>query len=141
MDQNTILMNYNFRISFSSGEFRASAVRSIEQAVELEYVREGGCNGYVHSLVKPPTEPKRLVIERGFCSKDSLKIGELLGIPQKQPLLIAVYDRTGKTICHTYQIDGWTLVKWKLSDLDAIEGKVLLETAEIVYEIMRDGKS
>ena len=56
MDQNTILMNYNFRISFSSGEFRASAVRSIEQAVELEYVREGGCNGYVHSLVKPPTE-------------------------------------------------------------------------------------
>ena len=111
MDQNTILMNYNFRISFSSGDFRRR------------------------------TETKRLVIERGFCSKDSLKMGELLGIPQKQPLLIAVYDRTGKTICHTYQIDGWTLIKWKLSDLDAIEGKVLLETAEIVYETMRDGKS
>lgn len=141
MDQNAILMNYNFRVSFSAGEFRASAVRSIEQAVELEYVREGGCNSYVHALAKPPTEPKRLVIERGLCSKDAFKIGTLLGVPQKQPLWIAVYDRAGKTICHTYQIEGWTLVKWKLSDLDAIEGKVLLETAEIIYETMRDGES
>lgn len=137
--QNNLLMSYNFRVTVPGGEFRVSKVRSIEQAVELEPVREGGCNDYVHMLVKPASEPKKLILERGLCTRaDALGVASLLGKRQTQPMIVAIYDRANQKILKKYQAEGWMLCKWQLSDLDAVSGGLLLETAEVVYETLKE---
>lgn len=138
-DQNEILMSYNFRVSAAGLEFRVSKIRNIEQEVEVETVREGGCNGWVHALAKPPSEPKRLVFERGCCSGlESRGLQLMVGLPQAEPMIIAVYDRKNQNIQKVYLVTGWRIVKWQIGELDAISGGVLLETAEAVYETLRE---
>ena len=131
-----LLLSFNFQISLAGMEFRASKVRNIEREIEVEEVREGGLNGYVHSLVRPASSGKRLVIERGYCDKDnSDKIQGLLGQHQATPMTIAIYNRTHTEILKNYKVEGWTLVKWALSELDAgASGGILMETVEIIYE-------
>lgn len=138
-NHNQILMNYNFRISAMGLEFRASKIRNIEREVEVEAIREGGCNGHVRALVKAPAEPKRLVFERGCGTGAEIsKLSMLLGVPQPEPMVITVYDRANKHIRKAYLVTGWMLVKWQLGELDAVSGNVLLETVEAVYETLTE---
>lgn len=128
---------YNFSIECNDLHFRASRVRSIEQEVELEEVREGGENHYVHLLVKPPSKSKRLVFERGYSTEPiGQKLEKMLGEYQSEPLSIFIYDRTGSSILKTYRIMGWMPVRWQLSGFDASDGKILIETIELAYQVL-----
>lgn len=131
------LMSFNFVVSTQLGFFRASKVSSIEQSVNLEAFCEGGVNDYVHALPQPQSELKKLVFERGYCEQYlSLKMSCLLGIRQEQPMIICIFDRSMEHILKTYLIDGWMVSKWKISDLDAQNGGIMLETVEVVYETL-----
>lgn len=129
-----LLTGFNFEISIDEAVLRASKVTSIEQALEVETVREGGLNDCVHALVRPASEPKKLVIERGYCAKgDGLVMENLLGVRQESPATIRIYDRAGK-LAKSYRVDGCMVTKWSLSDLDALSGDLLIETAELIYD-------
>lgn len=131
------LMSFNFVVTTQAGLFRASKVSNMEQSLSLETFREGGVNQYAHALVQPQPELKKLIFERGYCEEYfTLKLRHLFGIRQKQPMIICIYDRGMKTILKTYQVDGWMVNKWKISDLDA-NGGVLLETVEVIYETLK----
>ncbi len=141
MPAETPLTAYNFRVTSPFGEFRVSKVRNIERSVEVEILREGGRNHAVLALAKPPSQEKRLILERGVCTvQDALNLDQLLGIPQTRPesqLTIAVYDPANQSIQKLYRISDWMLVRWSLGDLDASANTVLLESAEIVYGYLK----
>lgn len=135
-NQNDIMLAYNFCVSLGGVDFRACKVRSVEQSVELETVCEGGRNFAAHVFVKPSAEAKKLIVERGACSRENAAaIRLLLGVHQVLPMLIMIFDRSNTQMQRTYIVENWMLVKWTLSDLDAsAQSGVLLETAEFVYD-------
>lgn len=136
-----LLLTFNFSVSTMYGGFRASKVRNIEQSIALEEVHEGGCNDYVHTLIKPIEAKKQLVFERGYCNEaDELAIEKQLGLRQEQPMSICIYDRTGTKILKNYSVEGWMVTKWQVADLDAgSSGGILLETVEVTYERLKAG--
>lgn len=136
-----LFLNYNFQIITKYGNFRASKIRNIEQALDVETVCEGGLNHGVHALVAPSTQIKKLVFERGCCEEYSnLRMDRLIGVPQsKDPMTIVIYDRAHKEILKTYEVSDWMIIKWQVSDLDAISGAVLIETVEVAYENLISG--
>lgn len=132
-----LLMGFNFLVSLQEGSFRASKVSSIEESLNLEAFREGGVNDHAQMLIQPQGELKKLIFERGYC-KESLNrtMDYLLGIRQEQPMQICIFDRNLNDILKVYQVDGWMVSKWKVSDLDAERGGILLETVEVVYDTL-----
>lgn len=138
---NRLFLAFNFEICTKYGRFRASKVKNIEQAVEVEEVREGGANEVVYSLVKPVQNGKKLVFERGLCEEyTNLRMDRLLGVRQEEPLTICIYDRTGAKIVRNYCVEGWMVTKWETSDLDSgMTGGILLEMVEMRYERLSIG--
>lgn len=136
-----LFLNYNFSISTKYGNFRASKVRNIEQSLEVEAVREGGLNHSVHALVCPSNAIKKLIFERGCCEEYSnLRMDRLIGKPQTDNVMtIIIYDREHKGILKTYEVSGWMVIKWQISNLDALAGAVLIETVEVAYETLISG--
>lgn len=138
VDYDKLMMNYNFVVSIKNTEVRVSKISNIEGSVETETLQEGGLNHYVHVMVKPAQGMKKLVLERGFyASGDSADFEKLLGKRQSSNISILIYDRAHKEILHSYSVTGWTIVSWKLAELDAARSSVLLETAEIAYETLQ----
>ncbi|MVB09368.1 T4-like virus tail tube protein gp19 [Caprobacter fermentans] len=132
-----LLLGFNFIVDTESGVFRASKVSSIEQSLNLEAFPEGGVNGYAHALIRPQSELKKLIFERGCCEEYlDRKMSRLLGVRQQQLMTICIYDRSQTKILKTYRVNGWMVSKWKVSDLDAAGGGILLETVEVVYDTL-----
>ncbi|OCN02795.1 hypothetical protein A7X67_02765 [Clostridium sp. W14A] len=63
-------------------------------------------------------------------------MSRLLGVRQQQLMTICIYDRSQTKILKTYRVNGWMVSKWKVSDLDAAGGGILLETVEVVYDTL-----
>ena len=107
----SLLLNSNFVVHIGSAIYSFARIRNISEAIEVESVREGGDNQHVHSLLKQRSAEQKIVFERG-----------LLANPDGEP------------------DDEGLITKWEISGLDAMEGKTIYRTIEIIHSGLHEGK-
>lgn len=106
---------------------------------ELEEIREGGQNMYKHKL---PTVLKysNLVLKRGFVSSNSAlatwcnaSLGSDLSTPlQPRDVLLSLLNSQGTPLAAWSFLDAWP-VKWSMSNFNAQEDALAIETLEFAY--------
>lgn len=133
------LPSHNFLVFIGLMPLSFSKVSSIEISIETEALAEGGENRFVHSLSKPVSSEKALVLEKGVASgladsavslaaNTALRVGSYFDF-----IILAVLDQGGMPK-KLFVINDAILRKRSFSDLDAINGQVLIESLEFVYE-------
>lgn len=136
--QDSLLLNSNFVVHIGSAAYSFARIRNISESIEVETVREGGDNQHVHSLLKQRSGEQRIVFERGLLADSDgradqdLQPGTLVSNVQ-----ILVLSR-GK-IKKNYYFDEGLVTKWELSGLDAMDGKPIYRTVEIVHSGLHEG--
>jgi len=118
--------------------FKEVSGLSVELAVEE--IGEGGENGFKHRL---PTGAKytNLVLKRGllvasspffqWCSQ-TLQ-GNLAQAIVPSGISVVLLDENGSPLKTWSVVNGWP-VKWSVSDFNAMDGQVVIETLEIAYQ-------
>jgi phage tail-like protein len=117
-------------------------VTGIDPKVDIEEVREGGVNDFVHQL-PGVTKHSNLVLKRGFVTKTSAladwaaqTVGSTLGTPIKtQTINVFLLGPDSQVLVTWTFMNAWP-IKWEVSSLDANSNAVLTETLEISYTIV-----
>jgi phage tail-like protein len=127
---------YRFKVEIQGlivGGF--SEVTGFQSETQIEEVREGGNNRFVHRLPKE-TRYQNLVLKRGLTDSDSLVRwheevvgGKIL----RKTVNVILLDRTGKeTWCMGFK--NAYPVKWFGSEFKADSATVAVETIEMAHE-------
>lgn len=114
------------------------SVSGLDVTLETESVKEGGENRFTHQLpVRRKAGP--LVLKRGILSpKQSLLTKYLQGVFANdvfQPMdvvTVNLLDETHQTLLSWSVNNVWPL-SWKIGELNAMQGEVLIETLELNY--------
>lgn len=136
-------VNFYFLVYFnlspdSSMDIGFQSVSGLDQTIETETVNEGGVNQFVHVL---PTRRKRgpLVLKRGVLSKGQSSLTQYLmscfGNDQITPMptvLIELLNEVGDPLLTWTATNVWP-TSWKIGELNAMQGEVLIETLELNY--------
>lgn len=132
------LPSHNFFAFIGIMKIPFSKISSVEIGIDTEALAEGGENRFVHTLSKPASAEKTLVMERGV---DSGLVGAVLSTIATTVLrvgscfdhiLIAVMDQSGMPK-KAYSAGGVVLKKRSFTDLNAMSGEVFVERLEFVY--------
>jgi phage tail-like protein len=134
------LLSHNFVVFLGLVKISFSKVSSIEVSIETEVLKEGGENQFVHSLSKPATTEKTLVLERGTggfsmlmtLASMTIQVGHVY-----DQIIIFVLDQWGMPK-KLYLCKHAILKKRAFSDLDAMSGEVFVERLEFVYRYMTE---
>ncbi len=135
-------LSHRFSVVFFRGghipyvtDFAFQRVSGINAEVQLETINEGGQNLYSHRL-PDKISYSNLVLERGYALASPLTL-EFLNtfsryqfIPSK--VLVMLHDATGIPI-GAWNFEKVYPVKWSLSDFDAQDSKVLVDSMELAY--------
>jgi len=135
--------SHNFVVIIGVMPIPFSKVSSIEISIETEALMEGGENRFVHSLSKPATTEKTLVLERGVDSgllgavlstvaTTTLRVGAVFSF-----IVISVLDQWGLPK-KMYAATDAILKKRHFSELSAMSGEVFVESLEFVYKDMTE---
>ncbi len=124
------------RFSVWIGQFSMSfsKIRNISREIEVEVLKEGGVNDYVHILQKSYSSPHKLIFERGLCESSILSNPTPLLVGKRLPFpgIINVHDAKGE-IMASYSFSEPIILKWELGDLDAMQNSILIETLEVAH--------
>lgn len=115
-------------------------VSGIDPKVELEELKEGGLNSYVHQL-PGVTKHSNLMLKRGYVTQASTladwaaqSVGSTLGTPIKtQTINVFLLGPNQQALVTWTFMNAWP-VKWEVGALDASSStSVLTQTLEIAY--------
>jgi phage tail-like protein len=120
-------------------DIRFAKVSGLSGEVDTFPVTEGGENLYTHRL---PDRVKygNLVLERGLVLKSRLKNELIAALTtfkfRPSNVIVTLYSEA------RYPLAAWMFfnaypVKWSTADLDASEGRVVIETMELAYTRMQ----
>lgn len=138
----TVNFHFNVQFFFSTGEISSDiefqSVTGMDSTMETETLKEGGENLFTHVLpVRRKFGP--LVLKRGLLKPEDSALTMLLKTAFENdvftpfPLVtINLLDETHQTMVY-WQIDNVWPLSWKIADLNAMEGAVLIETMELNY--------
>ena len=138
-------VNFHFSVTFdfdSAGiDIRFQSVTGLDSVIETEQFKEGGENRFTHVL---PTRRKYgpLVLKRGVLKPSDSKLTEWLKdafdhakiVPQSV-VDIVLLDEDHNPLMHWKASHAWPL-SWKISELNAEQGAVLIETLELNYNTL-----
>jgi phage tail-like protein len=150
MSDDELLLGFRFGVSFHIAgdsvdteskniDTRFQKVSGLGASVQLRTYNEGGLNLYAHRLPEPITY-ENLVLERGRVVKSALGkvFADTFASFTFKPftVIVTLYDdaklpRTGWMFQNAYP------VRWRLSDLDANQSAVAIETLELAYTNMQ----
>ncbi|WP_431214079.1 phage tail protein [Puia sp. P3] len=136
-------VNFHFRVNFTLSTAKSvdvgfQSVTGLDSTIDTETIREGGENRFEHVL---PTRRKYgpLILKRGLLGPDSSGVTTWLkqtfDEEKYQPLAtvnIYLLGETHKPILHWTINNVWPR-SWKIGELNAERGEVLLETLELNY--------
>lgn len=140
---------FSFSVALASGGALSSQsnidaafqeISGIDPKVDIEEVREGGVNDYVHQL-PGVTKHSNLVLKRGYVTLASpmadwasQTVGSTLGTPiQTQTLNVFLLGPEGQVLVMWTFLNAWP-VKWEVGTLDSTNtNSVLTQTLEISY--------
>lgn len=137
-------VNFHFKVQFSfdlsatSVDIHFQSVTGLDSTMETETLKEGGENLFTHVL---PLRRKfgPLVLKRGILMPgrsaltDQLKAAFQNDTFQPfQLVTIDLLDENHKSMVH-WEIDNVWPLSWKIGELNAMEGAILIETMELNY--------
>ena len=138
-------VNFHFRVNFdmdtTGSEIGFQSVTGLDSTLETESVKEGGENAFTHVIpVRRKYGP--LVLKRGLINPSQSKITKWLQdafanekvVPSVQ-MTVVLLDEQDKPLMK------WTIghvwpISWKMGELNAQEGAVLIETLELNYNTL-----
>jgi len=142
-DINYQTVNFHFKVDFSFGgsqgiDVRFQSVTGLDSTIETETVKEGGENRFEHVIpVRRRYGP--LVLKRGLIKPaDSALtkwIQQAFDDEVFQPLTtvsISLLDQYHDPLMHWTINNVWPK-SWKIGELNAERGEVLIETLELNY--------
>lgn len=132
---NVIIEGYNQDINFQE-------VSGISVNVELESVREGGVNEYIHQLPKG-TKYTNLVLKRGLVTSSSLLMNWIRDAVERftfapKQVIVNLLDESGN-VQYSWVFNNAYPVSVKVTDLNAQDGKAFIETLELAYSFFTRG--
>ena len=136
-------VNFHFKVQFdfdqdgNSIDVSFQSVTGLDSTLETETVKEGGENRFTHVLpVRRKFGP--LVLKRGLLTQSSTLTKRLKTAFENDTftpfklVTIHLLDETHQSLMH-WQINNVWPLSWKIADLNAMEGAVLIETMELNY--------
>jgi phage tail-like protein len=133
---------FNVKIEGYSQDINFQEVSGISVNVELESVKEGGVNEYIHQLPKG-TKYTNLVLKRGLVMTSSPMMKWIRDAVERftfTPKLVIVnlLDEAGK-VQFSWVFHNAYPVSVKVTDLNAQDGKAIIETMELAYSYFMRG--
>lgn len=112
-------------------------VKGIQREVKHESFREGGVNEYEHKLVSQVSYPV-VVLERGLALSDLWQwaFNASEGNVERKNVRIRLQNEAGEK-AWAWQLDWAIPVKWSLSDFDANNSQVSMESLELAHHGLR----
>lgn len=114
-----------------------SRVKGLVRETKFEAFREGGVNDFEHKLATLTTFGN-LILERGLIASelwdwhDKVVNGDI----RRRKITIALRDET-KTEVWRWHVDGAFPVKWSISDFDAANQQIVVESIEFAHHGLR----
>ena len=114
-----------------------SRVKGLVRETKFEVFREGGVNDFEHKLASLTTFGN-LILERGLIASelwdwhDKVVNGDI----RRRKITIALRDET-KTEVWRWHLDGAFPVKWSVSDFDAANQQIVVESIEFAHHGLR----
>lgn len=135
-----LVSNYRFKVLLDNNVVSFAKVSGLNMELETEMISEGGHNGSGYILAAPTKGTKTLQMQSGVLNKANSVMDKMKpGIYLNQGLVIMMLDMQGKTMIK-YVAERALVTKWEVSEMDALNGQVLIHTFEIAYtqlKIMR----
>ncbi len=133
-------VGFHFLVEFgltgsAAAEVAFQEVSGLSRELTVETIAGGGENRFSHKLPTRASYPN-LVLKRGLLLDSALRAWCDAAM---QDLAIEPVDAWVKVLnaehqpLQTYALTNVWPVKWSLSDLDAMDGKLLIETLELAY--------
>lgn len=139
-------VNFHFSVEFNmntakTADIRFQSVTGMDSTVDTETIREGGENHFEHVI---PTRRRYgpLVLKRGLLTHSASGIttwlqkafdkGEYQVIPS---VLIFLLDENHQPLMN-WRINNVWPRSWKIGELNAERGEVLIETLELNYNYL-----
>lgn len=112
-------------------------VKGLQREVKHESFREGGVNEYEHKLISQVSYPV-VVLERGLALDDLWQwaFAASEGNVQRKNIWIRLQTEGGEK-GWAWQLDWAIPVKWSVSDLDANNSQVAIESLELAHHGLR----
>ena len=123
-------------VGITDNDFRFQTVSGLNVEMNTEELTEGGENRFVHKL---PTRAKypNLTLKRGMLKGSALIkwFKDAVENHKFDPITINVSLLNEEhTPLATWNFIGAYPVKWEVSDLDATQNKIVVDTIEIAYK-------
>ncbi|MBC7627338.1 phage tail protein [Ferruginibacter sp.] len=139
-------VNFHFSVDFSIGskdiDVRFQSVSGLDSSVETETVKEGGENRFEHVIpVRRKYGP--LLLKRGILKPADSALTRWLQDAFEHEIIKPIPSVTIKLLNedHSSSLLYWTVTNvwprsWKLGELNAEQGNILIETLELNYNIL-----
>ena len=136
-------VNFHFEVSFNGIgkghiDSRFQSVSGLEVQFETESIKEGGINQFEH-VIPVRRKYSDLVLKRGYMSADDQScLAEWLAnaydnnFVQPTNLDVILLNQEHEPLITWKVIHAWPK-SWKLGELNAEKGEVLIETIELSY--------
>jgi phage tail-like protein len=130
-------LGYHFRVEFNhiKGEFQFQSVSGLSVELETEQIPEGGENRFTHKLPVRAKFPN-LVLKRGLLVNSELIkwCRDAVDDYNIRPadLTISLLNQEHEPLITWNVVHAWP-VKWAMTDFNAEESKIAVETIELVY--------
>lgn len=130
-------LGFHFRVEFANikGEFEFQSVSGLNVELETEQIAEGGENRFKHRL---PVRTKftNIVLKRGLkVNSDLIKwcrdaVLDFNIVPTDMTIILLNEEHEPLQTWNV--VHAWP-VKWEVTDLNAEESKIAVESLELVY--------
>lgn len=135
-------VNFHFAVDLgkeaNSEDVRFQSVSGLDSTLETETIKEGGVNGFEH-VVPVRRKYGPLILKRGVMipSKSGITkwLKQVFDHEKVEPIpivTIRLLDEEQQPIMF-WQLENVWPRSWKMGDLDAMRGEVLIETLELNY--------
>jgi phage tail-like protein len=137
-------VNFHFQVEFSLGndeiDIRFQSVSGLDSTLETEPLKEGGENRYEHAMpVRRKYGP--LILKRGLIKPSTKGVGISVWLKEAfdnekmivlPTVLIKLLNEEHEPLM-TWTINNVWPRSWKMAELNAMQGDVLIETLELNY--------
>jgi phage tail-like protein len=136
-------VNFHFRVDFPGGgrDLRFQSVSGLDSTLDTESIREGGVNGYEH-VVPVRRKYGPLILKRGILKPSDSKVTKWLkkafnqeSVEPYPSIDIILLDEEHNPLMKWTISNVWPR-SWKVGELDAMKGEILLETLELNYNTL-----
>lgn len=130
-------LGFHFKVEIAEmqGEFHFQSVSGLSVELETEEIAEGGENRFKHKLPVRTKYPN-LVLKRGIKVNSDLinwcrNAVEHFEIVPKD-ILVSLLNEEHEPLASWNIVHAWP-VKWSVSDFNAEESKIVIESIELAY--------